>query len=231
MIPFCTTMSARSPVLRPAADAAAPTVAWFAIGAAVRPAITRAIAVGDCVRRALVAHSAGHPTFLGRTDGQPNTGHGHAFFLPADDDVADRDFDAGLLGRLGCPVSRVSGIFLRLFAALIPVLGILGRWTGGGGLKRPLAQSQAHGSGRLRHHRLCDLGRRRGRRRRGGCGSRSRRGRFFSGGGESERGEDNGGRRQVRAHVQSFHSRLRPQWGIPKPDDRLLARCRAAIKA
>ena len=86
MIPFGTPITARSPVLRPAADAAAPTVAWFAISAAVRPGITRAIAVGDCVRKALVALSGGHPTFVGRMDGAPMTGHGHAFFLPADDD-------------------------------------------------------------------------------------------------------------------------------------------------
>ena len=86
MIPFCTPTIARSPAPRPTADAAAPTVARFAIGAAVRPAITRAIAVGDCVRRALVAHSDGHPTFVGKLDGAPRTGHGHAFVLPADDD-------------------------------------------------------------------------------------------------------------------------------------------------
>ncbi|MBX3155224.1 MAG: type I-U CRISPR-associated protein Cas5/Cas6 [Deltaproteobacteria bacterium] len=70
----------------PRPGAAAPTVAWFAIGAAVRPPITRAIAVGDCVRRALVAHSDAHPIFVGRNDDAPSTGHRHAFFLPADDD-------------------------------------------------------------------------------------------------------------------------------------------------
>lgn len=86
MITLCTRMVARSPALWPAAGAAAPMVAWFAIGAAVRPAITRAIAVGDCVRRALVAHSNGHPIFVGRMNGAPRTGHGHAFVLPADDD-------------------------------------------------------------------------------------------------------------------------------------------------
>lgn len=86
MIPLCTTMTAHSPTLQRAADAAAPVVAWFAISAAARPAITRAIAVGDCVRRALVAHSDGHPTFVGKMDGAPRAGHGHAFVLPADDD-------------------------------------------------------------------------------------------------------------------------------------------------
>ncbi len=86
MIPNGTTMIARSPAPRPIADPAAPTVAWFAIGAAARPPITRVIAVGDCVRRALVAHSDGHPTFVGKMDGAPRTGHGHAFVLPADDD-------------------------------------------------------------------------------------------------------------------------------------------------
>src|SRR5262249_36188338 len=32
------------------------------------------------------AHSDGHPTFVGRMDGAPRMGHGHAFVLPADDD-------------------------------------------------------------------------------------------------------------------------------------------------
>ena len=92
------------------ADVVAPTVAWFAISAAVRPAITRAIAVGDCIRRALVAHSDGHPTFVGRIDDAPMTGHGHAFFLPADGDgdgrldrivICARDgFDAPALAAL-----------------------------------------------------------------------------------------------------------------------------------
>lgn len=86
MIPFSTTMITRFPAPWMAAETVAPTVAWFAIGAAVRPPITRAIAVGDCVRGALVAHSDGHPTFVGRIDGEPRTGHRHAFFLPADDD-------------------------------------------------------------------------------------------------------------------------------------------------
>jgi CRISPR-associated protein Csb2 len=71
---------------QPGANPGAPTVAWFAISAAVRPAITQALAVGDCVRRAMMAHSDGHPTFVGRQDDQPRTGHRHAFFLPADHD-------------------------------------------------------------------------------------------------------------------------------------------------
>ena len=100
----------RRPTAGPTADAPAPTVAWFAISAAVRPPITRAIAVGDCVRRALVAYSDGHPTFVGRIGEEPRTGHGHAFFLPADDDgdgrldrivICARDgFDARALGAL-----------------------------------------------------------------------------------------------------------------------------------
>lgn len=110
MIQFESTAISQTPPRRPTADSVAPTVAWFAIAAAVRPAITRAIAVGDCVRRALVAHSDGHPTFLGRMDGAPRTGHGHAFFLPADDDgdgrldrivICARDgFDERALGAL-----------------------------------------------------------------------------------------------------------------------------------
>jgi CRISPR-associated protein Csb2 len=34
----------------------------------------------------LIAHSDGHPTFIGRADGAPRTTHRHAFFLPSDDD-------------------------------------------------------------------------------------------------------------------------------------------------
>ncbi|MEZ4363842.1 MAG: type I-U CRISPR-associated protein Csb2 [Kofleriaceae bacterium] len=72
----------------------APTVAWFAISASARPPITRAVAVGDCVRSALIAHSDGHPTFVGRMDQEPRSGHRHAFFLPSDDD------GDGLLDRI-----------------------------------------------------------------------------------------------------------------------------------
>jgi CRISPR-associated protein Csb2 len=86
MIQFESTAISQALPRRPTAGAVAPTVAWFAISAAVQPPITRAIAVGDCVRRALVAHSDGHPTFVGRIGEEPRTGHGHAFFLPADDD-------------------------------------------------------------------------------------------------------------------------------------------------
>ena len=128
MIPFHTTPLTHSPALAPAASAGPPTVAWFAIRAAVRPAITRAIAVGDCVRSALVAHSDGHPTFMGRLDGAPRTGHGHAFVLPADDDgdarldrvlICARDgFDERALAALGrlhrAPVWGYGGPDLRL---------------------------------------------------------------------------------------------------------------------
>lgn len=110
MIQFESTAISETPPRRPTAAAAAPTVAWFAISAAVRPPITRAIAVGDCVRRALVAYSDGHPTFVGRIGEEPRTGHRHAFFLPADDDgdarldrivIFARDgFDGRALGAL-----------------------------------------------------------------------------------------------------------------------------------
>ena len=110
MIQFESTAISQVPARRPTVKPAAPTVAWFAISAEVRPPITRAIAVGDCVRRAVVAHSDAHPTFVGRTGGQPSTGHRHAFFLPADDDgdgrldrivICARDgFDARALGAL-----------------------------------------------------------------------------------------------------------------------------------
>jgi CRISPR-associated protein Csb2 len=110
MIQFESTAISQTPSRRLTADAAAPTVGWFAISAAARPPITRAIAVGDCVRRALVAHSDAHPTFVGQMDGAPRTGHGHAFFLPSDDDgdgrldrivICARDgFDERALGAL-----------------------------------------------------------------------------------------------------------------------------------
>jgi CRISPR-associated protein Csb2 len=128
MIQFESTAISEPPLRRPTVDAAAPTVAWFAISAALRPAITRAIAVGDCVRRALVAYSDGHPIFVGRVGDAPSTGHGHAFFLPADDDgdgrldrivICARDgFDARALSALDrlhrAPVWGHGGPDLRL---------------------------------------------------------------------------------------------------------------------
>jgi CRISPR-associated protein Csb2 len=128
MIQFESTAISQLPPTRSTPDAAVPTVAWFAIGAAAWPPITRAIAVGDCVRRALVAHSNAHPTFVGRIDGEPRTGHGHAFFLPSDDDgdgrldrivISARDgFDARALGALErlhrAPVWGYGGPDLRM---------------------------------------------------------------------------------------------------------------------
>jgi hypothetical protein len=112
MIQFESTAISQMPPRRPTADAVAPTVAWFAISAAARPAITRAIAVGDCVRRALVSHSDAHPTFVGRIDGEPRTGHRHAFFLPADDD------GDGRLDRI--VICARDGFDCRLSAAMDP---------------------------------------------------------------------------------------------------------------
>ena len=128
MIQFGSTAIRHFHPVPPTAEIAVPTVAWFAIAAAVRPAITRAVAVGDCIRRALVAHSDGHPTFMGRIGDSPRTGHGHAFFLPADDDgdgrldrlvICARDgFDARALRaleRLHCtPVWGHGGPDLRM---------------------------------------------------------------------------------------------------------------------
>jgi CRISPR-associated protein Csb2 len=110
--------------------AEAPNAAWFAISAAARPPITAAIAVGDSVRRAVIAHSDGHPTFVGRVDGVPRTGHGHAFFLPSDNDgdgrldrilICARDgFDERALRALArlqqAPIWGYGGPDLRLTA-------------------------------------------------------------------------------------------------------------------
>jgi CRISPR-associated protein Csb2 len=83
---FCHALSREQDAASRALVGAEPAVAWFAISAAERPPITAAIAVGDSVRCAAIAHSDGHPTFVGRIGEVPRTGHGHAFFLPSDDD-------------------------------------------------------------------------------------------------------------------------------------------------
>jgi CRISPR-associated protein Csb2 len=68
--------------------AAAPTVARFALSSSVLPRLTVALSVGDRVRQALLYQSNGHPIFVGRgADGQIALGHGHAWFLPSDDDA------------------------------------------------------------------------------------------------------------------------------------------------
>lgn len=67
--------------------AAVPTVARFEISSAVMPRLTVALSVGDRVRQALLYQSDGHLIFAGRdADGQIAQGHGHAWFLPSDDD-------------------------------------------------------------------------------------------------------------------------------------------------
>lgn len=76
-----------APRQRRAPAQAAPTVARFEISSAVMPRLTAALSVGDRVRAALLHHSDGHPIFVGRdADGQIARGHGHAWFLPSDDD-------------------------------------------------------------------------------------------------------------------------------------------------
>jgi CRISPR-associated protein Csb2 len=65
-----------------------PTVARFALSSAVLPRLTVTLSVGDRVRQALLSQSNGHPVFVGRdADGQIARGHGHAWFLPSDDDA------------------------------------------------------------------------------------------------------------------------------------------------
>jgi CRISPR-associated protein Csb2 len=64
------------------------TVARFALSSEVKPQITAALSVGDRVRSALLHLSDGHPIFVGRdADGRVAQGHGHAWFLPSDDDA------------------------------------------------------------------------------------------------------------------------------------------------
>lgn len=72
-----------------------PTVARFALAGAVLPRLTEAVALGERIRQALMAHTRGVEEsagalalFSGRGgDGTPlDDDHAHAFFLPADDD-------------------------------------------------------------------------------------------------------------------------------------------------
>lgn len=77
---------------RVSAACALPRIARYAITSAVLPRITEAVAIGERMRHALMAHSrddagVSHWVFSGRgTDGAPLTGHTHAFFLPEDVD-------------------------------------------------------------------------------------------------------------------------------------------------
>lgn len=71
----------------PSARAAAPTVAWYELTSSVRPRLTEAVALGDRMRKAAMSQSGAHPVFVGRRDGSISAGHGHAFFLPSDDDA------------------------------------------------------------------------------------------------------------------------------------------------
>lgn len=73
-----------------AAASAGPTAARFALGSPMLPPLTRALAVGDRVRLALLRGSDGHLVFAGRDEeGRVTRGwrHDHAWFLPADDDA------------------------------------------------------------------------------------------------------------------------------------------------
>jgi CRISPR-associated protein Csb2 len=92
---------------RDSRSAALPTLARYALHSAVLPSIFEAVAIGERMRQALMAHSrddAGisHWMFSGRDSyGSPLTGHRHAFFLPEDAD-ADGFIDHVLVwGREG----------------------------------------------------------------------------------------------------------------------------------
>lgn len=71
---------------------ALPCVARYAVHSAVLPLLADAIAIGERMRQALLAHSRdgeglSHPVFLGRgQDGLPMQGNRHAYFLPEDAD-------------------------------------------------------------------------------------------------------------------------------------------------
>ncbi len=74
----------------PVTSATLPTTARFSVSAAILPRLEDAVAVGDCVRMALLRHSDGDPVFTGRDPaGRVARGrrHDHAWFLPADDDA------------------------------------------------------------------------------------------------------------------------------------------------
>ena len=79
-------LAARPPPPRPR-PSRRPTVARYALCSTVLPPLTEALGVGELMRRALLSASDALPVFAGKdADGQPLSGHRHAFVLPADDD-------------------------------------------------------------------------------------------------------------------------------------------------
>jgi CRISPR-associated protein Csb2 len=84
------------PRLTAAASTAMPTAARFALSSPTLPPLTKALAVGERVRMALLRCSDGHLVFAGRDAAgrvaRSEQRHEHAWFLPADDD-ADGSLD------------------------------------------------------------------------------------------------------------------------------------------
>ena len=80
------------PSPRPSPPGGRPTLAWFRLGGPVLPKDTYATWIAERVRVSLMALTTGvngrpSPTFSGHTeDGGAASGHGHAWFLPADED-------------------------------------------------------------------------------------------------------------------------------------------------
>lgn len=81
--------------VRPGQQQSLPTVARFALAGDVLPLLTEAVALGERMRQAAMAHTRGVAEsaetlalFSGRaSDGRPrDDNHAHAFYLPADDD-------------------------------------------------------------------------------------------------------------------------------------------------
>lgn len=104
---------------------APPSVARYAIASNVLPRFTEAVALGERMRQALLAHSRdasdiSHSIFLGRDEhGAPLTGARHAYFLPED---ADHD---GFIDHI--LVCARHGFDSRAVAALRSVTRLWGR--------------------------------------------------------------------------------------------------------
>lgn len=125
-----------------------PTVARFALAGAVLPRFTEAVALGERMREALMSNTQrvegsedALALFSGRSaDGTPlDDDHGHAFFLPADDDGDGRIDHITVYAPLGFtrPAQLVMGRLRKLWGAgghdIFVVLVGLGRPENYGG--------------------------------------------------------------------------------------------------
>jgi CRISPR-associated protein Csb2 len=93
-------------------------VARYALDSTVLPLVTETLSVAEAARRALMGiHGrmteqnsirGRSPVFSGKNDcGSPLTGHGHAYYLPTDEDGDDRIDHLTVFSRDGfCPVER-----------------------------------------------------------------------------------------------------------------------------